>query len=525
MKFEFRQYQKDVAEAWYADIKAGNCSPIIAVPTGAGKSIILGLVLKMYLTDFPSNKITVLTHTARIVKQDVATLKEFFPNKTIGIYSAGLNKKEIEQITVGSIQSVNNAKEAFRWTNLFIVDEVHSVNHRRSGNYRKLFEECRGVVAGMSATIFRTGHGYIYKGKGSFFDKLSYDLTSVKEFNKLVTAGYLTTLISVAPKTQLNSSKVKKSAGDYNIKDLAKAHDRETVTKSAISDALYYGKNYKKWLGFAIDIEHAEHISAELNKQGIKSTVLHSRITANRDKVIEEFLESDTRALVSVGMVTTGFDAPFIDLILLLRPTASAVLHVQMVGRGLRVFPGKKHCLILDYAGNTARLGPINNVIIPKSKEAGNKGKAPTKACPKCSTITYTVAKECASCGHEFVFEVKIDEQASTAPILEGKYAPPETKEKWLNVTAVKYSIHKKVGAPDSILVIYFCGLTRIKEWWCLDHSGYAGRKAKHQVLYRGYKGNPSTYKVFQNKDTLRKPKRIYVDLAPRYPVILNTQF
>ena len=526
MKLEHRQYQEDAAKAWFADIEPGECSPLIAIPTGAGKSVILCKTIEMYLNKNPHDRITILSHTKKIIKQDYDTLCEFFPDKNIiAIFSAGLKQKNKEQITVGGIQSVVNFPELFKWDNLFIVDEAHTVNHKNSGSYRKLFESCHGTKAGMSATIFRSGHGYIHEGKNRLFDKLSYDLTSIDNFNKLIDDGYLTDLITVKTKTQLDSSNVKVSAGDYNLKDLSKAHDREAITKAAIRDAIYYGKNYKKWLVFAIDIKHAEHITAELNKSGIKSAVLHSRMSDNEDGVLEDFAENDTRALVSVGMITTGFDSPHVDLILMLRPTKSALLHVQMIGRGLRVFAGKKHCLILDYAGNTERLGPINNVIIPKSKESKMKGLIPTKTCPVCSTVTYPSARTCLSCNFRFVFKVKITPETSSADIIKKGWKPPVNVEKWLNVTKVIYRIHKKIGAPDSILVTYYCGLTRVKEWWCLDHGGYAGRKALHQVKYRGYHGEVSTHAVYKDRDKLRKPKRIFVNLTAKYPEILNSQF
>jgi len=333
-------------------------------------------------------------------------------------------------------------------------------------------------------------------------------------------------MVSVAPKTQLDSSNVKKSAGDFNIKDLAKTHDKISITNSAVEDALHYGKNYKKWLVFCIDIAHCEHVAAELNKRGVSARVLHSRMDGDRKDIVNSFKRGEFKALVSVGMVTTGFDVKDIDLILMLRPTESAVLHVQMIGRGLRPFPGKEHCLVLDYAGNTARLGPINNVIIPKkANETNGKGIAPTKTCPVCRTITFTLAKFCDSCGHEFVFETKLTTLSSVEDIIERGSLPPDSKVKWLNVKSVKYNIHKKTGSPDSLLVTYFCGLTTVKEWVCPSHRNYAGYKAEHWLKYRGYKGVKDTYAVMRVSHTLKKPTQILVDFSDKYPNIKNMRF
>lgn len=523
MRFEPRQYQSDCIEAWYKDILRPGCNPLVAAPTGSGKSVILGGLIEKYIQDHPHDRVLVLSHTEEIVEQDTDALKEFFPNKPIGVYHAGLGSKEIEQITVAGIQSAYRSPEKFIWTNLVIVDEAHAVNHKKAGMYRKLFKDMHATIAGMSATIFRSGHGYIHQGKTALFNQLSYDLTSLDNFNMLVEQGYLCNLVSVETLIQLDSKDVKKTAGEYNLKELAAKHDQEEITRAAVLEALHYGAKYQKWLVFAIDIEHCEHIAAELNAEGISARVLHSRMDADRKATIADFKAGKFRALVSVGMVTTGFDVQDIDLILMLRPTMSAVLHVQMIGRGLRIHPNKNHCLILDYAGNTARLGPVNNVTIPKAKGKGGPGVAPTKTCPECRTIMAASARHCTSCGHEFVFETKLEASASTAAVIERGL--PENRIKWLKVDKVSYAIHEKHGAPDSLLVKYVCGLQVIKEWVCVQHGGYAGYKAKHWLDFRNYKGPLYTQEVYKNSSKLQQPTYIQVDMAPKYPSILNSRF
>ena len=522
MHYKTRQYQIDCADAWYKSLKDPLCKPVVAVPTAAGKTVILGIFLNQYLNDHPDDRIVVLSHTQEIVEQDYNSLRVFFPEMEISIYSAGLGEKELGQITVAGIQSAINNVNLFKWTNLFIVDEVHAVNHAAVGSYRKLLDAAHGRVAGMSATIFRSGHGYIYEGKGTLFNHLAYDLTSVRNFNNLVEDGYLCELISVAPDTQLDSSDIKKSGGDYNVKHLAAAHDQESITKAAIQDLKKYGKNYRKWLVFAIDIDHADHICKFLNTAGIPSRVLHSRMLAGREDVLDTFQNGRTQAIVSVGMITTGFDAPCVDLIALLRPTMSAVLHVQMVGRGMRVFPGKGHCLVLDFAGNTERLGPINNVTIPKRKGKG-KGEAPTKTCPMCKTITFARAKLCKVCGHEFVFETKLTLGSSKNNIFKkdrmtGK--PP----KWMDVNGTSYQIHKKMGKPDSVKVSYRCGISTVVEWLFPEHPGFPGRKSRHVLSRRGYTGKMNAINVVGSNRDITAPRQILVDFSGKYAQITNTR-
>lgn len=515
MKFEKRAYQDQCIKHWYKALLDG-FNPVVAVPTGAGKTVILCGLIDRYIEQYPDRTVLIISHTQEIILQDYAALLEFFPEFGCGIYCASLHRKEHRKITVASINSVYKLK-SFK-PDLVLIDEVHTVNHKNTGMYRTFLKNMP-QIGGMSATIFRTGHGYIHKGKGALFNNLAYDLTSIRNFNTLVKDKYLTKLISKSTNMEMDSSKVKKSAGDYNIKSLATVHDKDEITETAIIETIKYGKNYKKWLVFAIDTDHASHISECFNKHGIKADELHTKMKGNRNEVIENFKTGSLRALVSVGMVTTGFDAPNVDLIVLLRPTMSSVLHVQMVGRGLRVAPGKNHCLVLDFAGNTLRLGPINNPIIPKKKGESKEGAAPAKTCPKCKAINFAMAKFCEVCNHEFVFKTKLTANAGTEEIV--------TKgSMWKKVAKVHYAIHQKPFSPDSLKVTYVCGLRSFTEWICLNHHGYAKQKADNWVLHRDPGcGVYSTLNVFNRQKYLKKPKSIRIDTTGPYPSIVETKF
>jgi len=214
VKYEDRPYQKETVKLWWKDIMTPGCKPVIALPTGSGKSVVLGRLLQKYFKKFPHNNVLVLSHTKYILGQDLETVISFVPHIPTSLYSAGLGEKEVSQLTIGGIQSVVKAIDKFRWFDLIIVDEVHAVNHKSEGNYRKLLDNAHGVVTGMSATVFRQGHGYIYEGKGALFNKLTIDLTTGNNFYQLVKDGYLCELISVSPKILLDSSKVAKTADE-----------------------------------------------------------------------------------------------------------------------------------------------------------------------------------------------------------------------------------------------------------------------------------------------------------------------
>jgi len=523
-KFEDRQYQTDTVEKWFQVIdNEPSKRPVVAVPTGAGKTVIMGRLIQKYLNKHPEDRVLVLAHTQEILEQNQDALAKIFPDKTIGMYSAGLGTKNICQITIAGIHSVYQKPHLFEFTNLFVIDECHAVNHQSEGMYRSFLENMRGIIIGMSATIFRTGHGYIYEDTG-LFDTLAYDLTSPTNFNKLIEDGYLCKLIPVAPEGQLDTKFLKKSAGDFNIKQMSKRYSRNEITDRALENVLKYSKKYKKWLIFATDTTHANHIHSRLIRLGINTDILHSKINVDRKEVLDKFKDGNTQALVSVGMITTGFDAPNVDLIILLRPTMSAVLHVQMVGRGLRPFPGKDHCLVLDFAGNTRRLGPINDVIVPKTSRSKEKGIAPVKKCPVCFTLVPTLTRDCPSCGHKFEFKTKLNEIADTSELIAKQ---KKDLKQWLRVQDVRYEVHRKQGGYQSLMVIYFCGLQKVKDWICLDHpvGNWAKTKADHWVRSRGYQGPLTVSDVFQNAEQLKKPSQILVDFSDKWPKINNARF
>jgi DNA repair protein RadD len=172
-----------------------------------------------------------------------------------------------------------------------------------------------------------------------------------------------------------------------------------------------------------------------------------------------------------MGVLTTGFNAPNVDLIAMLRPTQSAGLYVQMAGRGTRLAPGKRDCLVLDFAGNVARHGPIDAVQPRRPGDA--QGEAPVKTCPDCRSLLATAVRVCPDCGHAFPPpQPAVASSASTLAILSSG------RPDWLDVDGVAYRRNDKPGGRLSLCVEYRSGLTRHREWVCLEHTGYARQKA-----------------------------------------------
>src|SRR5690606_9080661 len=160
----------------------------------------------------------------------------------------------------------------------------------------------------------------------------------------------------------------------------------------------------------------------------------------------------------NVNVLSIGFDYPAIDLIALMRPTKSPALYIQQCGRGLRLSPGKKDVLILDFANVVRTLGPIDAVQIKKPGKG--EGEAPIRICPQCECINHASARVCVDCGHEFPEpEVKVEAKAADLPILS------KGEASWRSVNSRRFDYHEgKGGKPPSVKVSYMCGMTAIRE-------------------------------------------------------------
>lgn len=172
-----------------------------------------------------------------------------------------------------------------------------------------------------------------------------------------------------------------------------------------------------------------------IREHGISAeTVTGDTPAPERDGILNAFKAGRLRCVTNANVLTTGFDAPGTDLIALLRPTKSVGLYVQMVGRGTRLAEGKDDCLVLDFAGNTARHGPIDTVD-GRKKEPAEDGKAPIKTCPECKTINHASARHCIECDYEFPPPVvKVAPKAASDALLS-----TQIQAAWCDVTDIGY--------------------------------------------------------------------------------------
>ena len=511
-----RYYQREAVEA-FSQSKEGH--PLIILPTGSGKTHVIAGICATN----PDARVLIISHVKEILAQNAEKLKLYVDPKKVGVYSSGLQMKQLYYYCVAGIQSIYKKPELFKKYDIIIVDEAHMIPPSGEGRYQTFFKALPNArVIGLTATPFRTGHGHLTDDH--LFTEVIYEADIVK----LIEEGYLADLSTKQPRYMMDTTGIKVVAGDFSKRELAMKLDKKDVTSKVLHELVTkYKDTRKSWLIFAIDIDHAININKKLRELGVASAAIHSKMEDDRAQYTELFKSGALQALVSIETLTTGFDAPNVDLIALMRPTQSPVLHVQMLGRGMRIAPDKQDCLVLDFAGNTARLGPINDIAIERKKKGQGKRVAPlTKACPSCQEIVAVQTVKCKSCGHIFTFkEDKLSDDADETPVI-NKGPKNKINIQSFNVTAIEYYKHLKVGKRPTLKVTYRCGLRFFNEWIALEHEGYPKVKAKHWWEYRSKAPVPATVdEALELKDTLRKPSVIYVSKSSVYPEIIRYEF
>jgi DNA repair protein RadD len=403
---------------------------------------------------------------------------------------------------------------------------VHLVSHKDQGQYRAFLSAAAKInpavrIVGLTATPFRTGSGSIMHGDDALFHDVAYEVGMLE----LIQKGYLAPLVSKRMATQVDLSEVQTRNGEFVPGQLERAMDKEAITAAALDEVEQYGAERKRWLVFCAGVKHAEHVAEALNARGIKAGCVTGKTPAReRDQLIALYRAGTLRALTNANVLTVGFDAPETDLLVMLRPTQSPGLYVQMAGRGSRIAPGKADCLILDFAGNAMRHGPVDQIKAWRPAPPSG-GPAPFKTCPTCETVCATAVRQCPTCGYQFPFDehAKHAAHASEAPILSTDVAPIIERHAVHSVECRHWP--SRSGGPDTLRVDYRGPFMRIaSEWVCLEHQGYARAKAVTWWLRRapGSVVPKSVEEAAARAHELRHPAFIEVNTRPKFPEIVG---
>lgn len=519
---ELRDYQRASLDALYEYWANDGGNGLIVLPTGAGKALVIAKLIEELLRDYPSLRIVNVTHSKTLVAQNYKEFLGLCPFAPAGIYSAGLGRRDANaQVLFAGIQSVATKTEELGEIDLVIIDEAHAISRDANTLYGKFFN---GVIernessrrVGLTATDYRMDSGRLTDGDDRLFDDVVYEIG----IGELIAQGHLSPLTSKSMHTQIDTSGLHKRGGEFIAGELERAADQDPITEGAVREAISYGADRRAWLFFCSGQDHSDHVRDELRRQGISAESVTSR-TKGQDKIIRGFAAGEFQALCSANMLTTGFNVPHVDLISMLRPTASTGLYVQICGRGTRNAKGKKNCLILDHSGNVRRHGPVD-MVQPKTPGKGD-GEIPLKECPQCHSLIMISKMTCDDCGHEFPpnEEEKITARADDAPIL-------STEKPWSAVMSQRFAEHpaKVDGKPNTVKITYMVGFKAINEWACPGHSGYPKSKAdRYWLAHNGNRPFPkSAVEWLERAGELKRTAEIQLDYAknPKYPEIIG---
>ena len=525
---QLRDYQTATVQAIYAYLRRSQGNPCAVLPTGAGKTPVLATICRDAVTKW-GGRVLVLAHVKELLQQAVDKLQAICPDVDVGLYSAGLGSRQTDQsVIVAGIQSVYQRACELGPFNLVIVDEAHLLPPEGEGMYRQFLADAEVVnpkvrVIGLTATPFRMKTGMLC-GPGEILTEICYEV-GVRE---LIVRGYLCPIISRGSREALDVSGLHIRAGEFIGSEVEALMGSEERVQSAVDEIVTYtdpGRN--SVLIFAAGVAHAHRIAKTLaRKTGCDAAVVTGETPADeRAQILDGFKAGTLKYLVNVNVLTTGFDAPNVDCVAMVRPTLSPGLYYQCVGRGLRVHPSKEECLFLDFGGNVLRHGPIDAIRPVGTKREGT-GEAPAKECTECHALVAAGYAVCPECGHEFPLPERRlhDSKATKAAVLSDQAELPEPDV--LEVEVVEYHVHHKRGAPPdaptTMRVEYYYDdpelgafVTRkVCEWVCLNHAGFARAKAEEWWRLRSNVPVPDTV-----KDAVRIAKRA---LAPTTHVVLQ---
>lgn len=421
---ELRDYQAESIASVFAYFQTGGENPLVVAPTGSGKSVIIAGLLRRALEGWPDTRVVMATHRKELIAQNHQALMRIWPEAPAGIHSAGLHLRQIRQITFAGVQTVARRAKSFGYVDFMLIDEAHLLSPNAGTQYQRFIEDLKAVnpnlrVIGFTATPYRLDSGHLVEGRGALFDGIAYDIS----VGMLVRRGFLAPLIGKPLETRFDTRGLHTRGGEFVEAEMAERFDRDEVTQEAVREIVHFGRERRAWMVFCVNVAHALNVRDALRRRGVAAEAVTGE-TSNRDAILNAFKEGRLQALTSVGVLTTGFDAPRVDLLAFLRPTKSRALYMQCCGRGMRIAEGKKNCIVLDFAGNVEQHGPVD-AETPKPRkwnEASEPGEnlPPLKACPACDAPLLIAARECAECGHVFTFadRQRHDRTASTAAVM-----------------------------------------------------------------------------------------------------------
>jgi DNA repair protein RadD len=551
MKMIPRQYQQESVEAVWDCIRNTEQNPLVVLPTGAGKSLVIAMIIRQALRW--RGRVLVLAHRKELLQQNhekIQALAEI----DAGIYSAGLKKRDTkDDVICAGIQSVYFRALEFGVRQLVIVDEAHLINEDSDSMYQRFLQMLSEVnpkvrLIGLTATPYRTGLGTIARPEG-LFQEITYEAQT----QDLIEQGFLCPLTSTATKS-VDTGQIKVRGGEFVLQDMERTFTENGVVEAAVVELLNKAAGRRSVLVFCCGVAHAKMVSELISTTAKERVAVVTGETpaGERKESLAAFRDGSLRWLVNVDVLTTGFDAPRVDCVAVLRATMSPGLFAQIVGRGLRLHSDKQDCLVLDFGNNIERHGPLDDPYYGKAGGAGTgtaAGKAEVekeeeeeeqeRICKKCQWTVSSTDLHCPNCHAVMPVEVRHEYKADTDAVIIGgtgrgvfvvsdfMYAKhhsrkkPEDGQPKPATLRVDYYVHPENGSGNLME-------TKVSEWVCFDHTGFAKVRAASWWTRRSLHRVPNSVDEaleLIDRGAIRHPDRLTARKEGQFWKLIDVEF
>lgn len=545
-----RPYQAEAMDALHAGLQVKDVL-LLQAATGAGKTFIITRMIQRYFFDHPDRSFLIVMHKKELISQFLAAFKRFttVPSSEIGVCCAGLGRKELKcRITIATIQTLVNNLGSYPGADMVVIDETHRAGYEGESQYNTMLTTLREYkpnhkLIGLTATANRLGHGYIYgdkckPGRVNIFPELTHRIT----YQRLKSEGYLMPLTGYV--ADGNAAKDLESvdllSGEYNIGQAGKVMTR--YLSAAVDAVEKYATEHKHIAIFACTISHCEALHYEFLARGHSSVPIHSKLTtADREKNIAAWQEGKARVAVSVQILAEGFDFPALSCLVFCRPTHSAVLYVQAIGRILRMSEGKDEALLIDLTGNVLEFGlDLDNPKFEVPRGSGS-GEAPTKICPFvypdgriCGERVHTATRFCPSCEFEWTVE---EVEAALPELKKVSFGAPVEAPLWHKVSYMSIGIHQNQETGKRLLRLQFeCPGENVydknifvSDWLCFQdwYTGWAIDKGKEKWALFSDMDYPETVELgdWYAKESFATPEQVLLKKDGKWHRILDYKF
>lgn len=363
MNYVLRPYQQKAVDVGVRFLK-GNYpyNAIEVLPTGSGKSLIISNIVQQL-----GEPTLIFQPSKEILEQNLSKLVSYGYHASI--FSASKNQKKVSDITFATIGSTVNKPELFKGFKYVIVDECHFVNSK-AGMYSTFLKQLNAKVLGLTATPYRLvtdSFGgsilkFLTRTRPRVFEELIYYVQNEELFRD----GYLAK-IQYLSNNGFDRSKLHINSTGADFTDASVRHYyRHSGFQDRIAETIQGQLNYRKnILVFTRFVEEAEYLASSIPGAAIVTAETHKN---DREQIIQGFKKGDIKVVCNVGVLTTGFDYPELETIVIARPTMSLALYYQMIGRGIRPHPQKEYTRVIDMCDNFSIFGRVEDLRIVDGK-------------------------------------------------------------------------------------------------------------------------------------------------------------